>query len=215
MMGMRLHLKYNNLLIWFKYTPLIRNQITHEFIRKSSIIFIRRKKGIWGKLPEAPNATIFGNTKTPHKPSTHVKFHNVTLGGLINNSYHQFGFGDTPYGPSRDDWIYGDHDPDNDVENSMILTNLSKRDKVSTSDISKILSIPNPSSTQGMEELNIDGKLHCQVKTSFIYMSTNCNMRWTMEHINIIITSVKKVDNVIPTQVWVKPPYRSIRGWSN
>ena len=162
-MGMRLHLKYNNLLIWFKYTPLIRNQITHEFIRKSSIIFIRRKKGIWGKLPEAPNATIFGNTKTPHKPSTHVKFHNVTLGDLINNSYHQFGFGDTPYGPSRDDWIYGDHDPDNDVENSMILTNLSKRDKVSTSDISKILSIPNPSSTQGMEELNIDGKLYFQV----------------------------------------------------
>ena len=125
-------------------------------------------KGIWVKLSKPPKATFSGNTKTPHKPSTHVNFHNFTLGDLIQDSSDKFYFGEPPNGPSNDDLIGGDQNTDNYGNTYMILTNLSKRDKVSTSDISKILSIPNPSSTQGMEELNIDGKLHCQVKTSFI-----------------------------------------------
>ena len=42
--------------------------------------------------------------------------------------------------------------------------------------------------------------------------SYSCVSRLTAEHIQTIITSVKKVDNAILTQVWDKPPRRSIRG---
>ena len=37
----------------------------------------------------------------------------------------------------------------------------------------------------------------------------------TSKHIQTIITSVLKVDNVIPTRVRVKPPFGDVRGWSN
>ena len=55
----------------------------------------------------------------------------------------------------------------------MILVNLSKRDTVSSSDIQKVLSIPNTSSTQKLKELAIGGKLYFQVNTSFIYLSNH------------------------------------------
>ena len=34
----------------------------------------------------------------------------------------------------------------------------------------------------------------------------------TAEHIQVIITSAQKVDNVVLTQVWDKPPFGAIRG---
>ena len=55
----------------------------------------------------------------------------------------------------------------------MIITKLFNRDKFSTADIRKVLSIPNLSSTQGMKDINIDGKLNLQVNTSFTYVSTH------------------------------------------
>ena len=56
----------------------------------------------------------------------------------------------------------------NDGDNSMILANLYNRFKVSLENISKIISIPNPSSTQRVKEITIDGEIYCQVNTSFI-----------------------------------------------
>ena len=68
---------------------------------------------IWDKLSEAAKATILCNTKIPHKPYTHVNFHDVTLGGLIKASSHQFYFGDKPNKLSNDDKIGEDHHTDN------------------------------------------------------------------------------------------------------
>ena len=48
----------------------------------------------------------------------------------------------------------------------MILTNLSKRDKISPPDIRKLFSITKTSSTHEMKELTIYGKLHRQINTS-------------------------------------------------
>ena len=50
----------------------------------------QEERVIWDKMSETSKATILGNTKTPHKPSNHVKFHYVTLGDIIKASYHQF-----------------------------------------------------------------------------------------------------------------------------
>ena len=55
----------------------------------------------------------------------------------------------------------------------MIITKLFNRDKFSTADIRKVLSIPNLYSTQGTKDINIDGKLNLQVNTSFTYVSTH------------------------------------------
>ena len=38
---------------------------------------------------------------------------------------------------------------------------------------------------------------------------------WTEEHLQTIIASAQKVDNIIPTQVQVKPSWGAVRGWSN
>ena len=111
-----------------------------------------------------------GDAKTPHKPSTHVNFHYFAIGDLIKASSHQFGFGDTPNGPSNDDLIDKYNLTDNDGDTSMILTNPSNRDKVSPTDISKVLYIPNPYSKQDMKEITIVGKLYFQVNTSSIYV---------------------------------------------
>ena len=132
-------------------------------------------KGIWVKLSKPPKATFSGNTKTPHKPSTHVNFHNFTLGDLIQDSSDKFYFGEPPNGPSNDDLIGGDQNTDNYGNTYMILTNLSKRDKVSPSDIIKVLSRPNPYSTQMMKYITIDRKMDRPFNTLFIYVSThNC-----------------------------------------
>ena len=101
-----------------------------------------------------------GNSKTPYKSSDHVNRHDVTLGGLINASYHQFYFCSSPNGPSNNDIIDEDHHTDNYGYNYMIIPKLSKRDKVSPEDIRKLLSIPNPYYTQYMKDINIDRKLY-------------------------------------------------------
>ena len=85
------------------------------------------EKFIWDKLSEAAKATILVHSKPPLKNSTHVKFHNITLGEIIKASSHQFDFGDTPNGPSQNDIIDEGHHTDNDGDTLMIITNLSKR----------------------------------------------------------------------------------------
>ena len=50
------------------------------------------EKNIRNKLSELDKANILGNSKTPHKPSTHVNFHDVTLSDIIKDSSHQFYF---------------------------------------------------------------------------------------------------------------------------
>ena len=117
----------------------------------------QEEKVIWDELSEASNATILVNAKTPHKPSTHVNFRYVALGDLIKASFHQFYFGDTPNVPPKNDRIDEDHHTDNDGDTPIILTKLSKRDKVSPSGIIKVLSNPNPYYKEGMKELTIDG----------------------------------------------------------
>ena len=99
-----------------------------------------------------------GNKKTPHNPSTYVNFHDVTLGDLIKASSLQFDFGDTPNGTSNNGITDKDHYTDNDGDTTMILTNLSKREKFSPKIIRKLLSNPNPYSTQGIKDLTIDIK---------------------------------------------------------
>ena len=115
-------------------------------------------KVIWNKLSEAAKATILGNSKTPNMPSTHVNFYYVTLVDIIKASSHQSGFGDTTNAPSKYDITDKYYHTDADGNNSMILANLSMRGKISPTDISKVLSIPNPYSTQEIKDLNIDGK---------------------------------------------------------
>ena len=114
-----------------------------------------------------------GNIKTPHKTSTHANFHDVNLDGPIKDISHQFYFGVTPNGPSKNDLIEEDHHNDNDGDTTMIPTNIYKRYKVSTLDIRKLLSNPNPYSTHGMKDLTIYGKLYFQVTTAFVYAYTN------------------------------------------
>ena len=53
------------------------------------------ENGIWDKPSEAYKAKILSNPKTPHKPTTHFKFHDVTLGDIIKAIYHQIYFGNT------------------------------------------------------------------------------------------------------------------------
>ena len=79
-------------------------------------------KGFWDKLLEPANATISGNTKTTHRPFTHIKFHDITLGDPIKYSYYQFDFGETPNEPSNNNLFDGDHTNNNDGDTSMILT---------------------------------------------------------------------------------------------
>ena len=59
------------------------------------------------------------------------------------------------------------HRTDTDGDTSMILTNLSNREKVSSTYIRKVLSFPYPYSTQVMKELTIDEKMHRKVNTIF------------------------------------------------
>ena len=70
------------------------------------------------------------NAKTSHNPFTHVNFHGVNLGELIKAGSCQFGFCDTPNGPSNNNQIDENHHNDNDGDISMILTKISNRDKV-------------------------------------------------------------------------------------
>ena len=84
----------------------------------------QQEKCIWDKLSESAKDTILDNIKTPHKPSTHAEFHDVTLGYLINNVSHQFDLGETPNGTSDNDLITKDHHPYNDGDNNIIITNL-------------------------------------------------------------------------------------------
>ena len=65
----------------------------------------QEEKSIWDKLSETAKATILSDTKAPHKPSTHVKFHSATLVDIIKSSSHKFYFGDTPKGPFNNDLI--------------------------------------------------------------------------------------------------------------
>ena len=44
MMGMRVHLTQTPMLICFKHKPLIRNQVSQEFLRNDDIGCLRRKK---------------------------------------------------------------------------------------------------------------------------------------------------------------------------
>ena len=106
---------------------------------------------IWDKLTESAKATIWSNAKTTHKPSTHVKFHDVTIGDLIKASYHKFYFVDTPNGPSNNYIIDRNHHTDNYGDTPIILTNLSNINKSSSTNIRKLLSNPNPYSTPGMK----------------------------------------------------------------
>ena len=92
----------------------------------------QEEKFIWDKMSEAYNVTILGNTKIPHKPSTHFKFNDVTLERLIKYIFHHFDFGDTHNGPPNNDIINKEHHTDNNGDTIMILTNISKRDNVST-----------------------------------------------------------------------------------
>ena len=126
---------------------------------------------IWDKLYEAAKFTILVDPKTPYNPSTYVNFHGVTLGDLIKAGFYQFDSCDTPNGPSNNDIIDKDHNTDNYGDTPMILTNLSKRYKVSPVDIIKVLYNPNPYSTQVMKELIIDVKLYGRINTAFIYIS--------------------------------------------
>ena len=114
-----------------------------------------------------------GNSKTPHKPSTCASINDVTFGDIIKDSSHQFDFGDNINGTPNDYPTRKDYHSNADVDTSMILTNLSKRDKIYPTDISNVISSTNPSSTQEMKELMIDGKLYLQVNTSFIYLYTH------------------------------------------
>ena len=66
-----------------------------------------------------------------------------------------------------------EHYNDIDDDNPMILTNLSKKDRVSPVDIRKVLSNPNPYSTQRMKEITIGGNIYCHVNTAFIYVYTH------------------------------------------
>ena len=104
------------------------------------------EKGSWDKFSEAAKDTVLINTETPHRPSNHVKFHYVTLGDIIKASSRKFGVAGTPNGPSNYDLIYGGYHTDNDGGTYIILTKISKRGKVSPSDISK-------NYTQVMKEL--------------------------------------------------------------
>ena len=65
----------------------------------------QKEKVIWDKLSEAEKATILGNAKTLHKPSTHANFDCVNLGDLIKASSHHFDFFDIPYGQSNNDIV--------------------------------------------------------------------------------------------------------------
>ena len=92
-------------------------------------------KEVWDKLSEAAKATILGNAKTPQNYSSHVNFHDVTIEDIIKYSYNQFDFGDTTNGPSNVDPTGKDQFTDGSGNNSIIITNLHKRYKVSRVDI--------------------------------------------------------------------------------
>ena len=53
------------------------------------------EKSIWYELSEASKDNILVNPKTPHKSSTRVTFHDVTLGDLIKANLHHFDHDDT------------------------------------------------------------------------------------------------------------------------
>ena len=52
----------------------------------------------------------------------------------------------------------------------MVFNKLSRREKVYTADIGRVVSTTNLSSTHGIKELMINGKLYFQVNTIFIYV---------------------------------------------
>ena len=116
-----------------------------------------------------------GHSKTLHKSYNHFNLNCVTFSDIIKSSSHQFDFGDIPNGPSKYDLNVKDCNTDAGGNSYMILTKVSKRYKVSPEYIMELIYIPKPYSIQDMKYITIDGKLHHQFNTSFIYMSThNC-----------------------------------------
>ena len=95
-----------------------------------------------------------------------MQLHDVTIFDIIKASYHQFYLGGISNGASNNDLTGKDHNNDSDVDNFMVLTNNSERDKVLPSDIMKLISIPNPYSTQEIKDIIINGKLHFKFNTS-------------------------------------------------
>ena len=73
-------------------------------------------------MSEEVKVTNLGNTKTPHKPSTHINFHYVTLGDVTKASSLQFDFGNTPNVPSNNGLIDKYRHTDNYGDTYMILT---------------------------------------------------------------------------------------------
>ena len=135
-------------------------------------------KRIWDKLSESAKATILVNTKTPHKPSSNVNFHDVTLGYLIKDIHHKFDFSDTNnYSYSIDQTIKANY-TDGNVNDAMILTKISKREKVSPAGIQKVIYGYSPSYIKKLKDITIDEKLYHQVKTSFIYVANHNNINW-------------------------------------
>ena len=105
------------------------------------------EKRIWDKLSESAKDAILSNSNTPNKPSTHVNFHDVTLGILIKDSYYHFDIGDNNNDSSNVDPTVKDKSTDVSINYSMILVNFSKRLKVSPEDMRKIIYSPNIYST--------------------------------------------------------------------
>ena len=111
-----------------------------------------------------------GNAKTPHTPSTHIIFHDVSLGDIIKDISHQSDFGGTNHDPSNVDTTGKDNSTHDSVNDAMILTNISKRYNVSSSDIRNTFSSSNPFSTQELKAITIDGRLYLQFNTPFIHV---------------------------------------------
>ena len=90
------------------------------------------------------------NNKTNRKTYAHDSLHDVALIDLIKSIFNRFGFGETNNKPYN---IYINNkknstDGDYDGDGSMIPAKLYKIDKLSPSDICKLLSISCPVYTQ-------------------------------------------------------------------
>ena len=120
-----------------------------------------------------------GNPKIPHKSYTHVNFRNITLSGLIKGIYHQFYFGDITNGRSKIDTTKNISSTYGNGYISMILTNLSQREKVSPEDIRKVLSSPKQSTTHQLKELTI--KKNCIIRLTLHLTVKKKHDRFHME----------------------------------
>ena len=97
-----------------------------------------------------PRLNFFIDSKTPCKRYTHANFHDVTLADIIKAIPNQFDSGDTNNDPSNVVPTFKAISTDDSDNDAMILTNLSKREKVSPSDTRKVIYISNTSSKQKM-----------------------------------------------------------------